>query len=64
MTPTLDSPKCDALLCALNGWRVDDVLEGEEYGRMARIRLTAIGRAGIIAQSDHANEPGKGAALF
>lgn len=42
--------KTDAETCRLSGWRVGDVLGGEECGRVERIVLTAIGKRLILAQ--------------
>jgi hypothetical protein len=39
-----------AAICRANGWGVGDILEGEEYGRIAQIRITAIGEEGVLAR--------------
>jgi hypothetical protein len=41
----------DAGKCRANGWGVGDVLEGFEFGRGDRIRLTAIGEDNILART-------------
>lgn len=42
--------KHSAETCKLNGWKVGDILEGEEWGRINRIKITAIGEQNILAK--------------
>lgn len=53
--------KTSAELCREKGWSVGDVLEGVEGRLTTRIRLTAIGTEGVLAQVVETNgEPCRG----
>ena len=52
-----------ARICRANGWTVGDVLEGDEGYGPDRIRITAIGKAAILARLvQYHGEPCRGAA--
>lgn len=41
----------DAGTCRINGWSVGTELCGKEYGRVDRIRITAIGESLVLARA-------------
>ena len=46
-----------AAICRANGWKVGDILEGEDEVSTGRIRITAIGEQNVLARWQYADNP-------